>query len=134
MFITTADFRTQLRDVNLNRIIDGDESILVEACQAAQDTLSNYLSTRFDVNVIFTQSPRNAYILQLGVTIAKYLLYERLPGATTPTKLDEKYKLAIQELRDLRDGKGGAGLPIRIIEGEPAYTMKMGGEPKRRLY
>lgn len=133
-FLTVDDFTVKIRNTNLQRLIDDDSTILDEAIFQAEDTLNHYLGSRFDMNKILANRNDYAYLVNLGVSIALYYLYERTPSSTMPPKIADNYKDAMQELRDLRDGKGGGSLPYKTVDGVRQTGIKMGSDKPRTLF
>lgn len=55
-FLRAADYLRQIHTDNLNQIIENQQQILIECELAAQTEMTSYLSKRYDVSAIFTDT------------------------------------------------------------------------------
>jgi phage gp36-like protein len=140
MFITPDDYKVQIREINLKRLLDTDDldnsETLDKASRTAIAIITSYLSTRFDCPLIFAASgnDRNDMLLQHAVSIGQYYLYKLSPRTDIPQKVKDGFDDAIKELKLLRDGVGGSDLPpLLTTSGLPSTLFRLGSEPRRSL-
>lgn len=137
-YLTSADFLTQIREINLKRILDThtpDASPeLAAASEAAVQQLKSMLSSKFDTASIFSKTgqDRNAWLVEYAVSIALYILYKRLPGHKVPAKIETSYKDAIKLLTEVANGTATADLPGLVIAGKPSVSVNIGSVEVRR--
>ena len=86
MFLEEADFRKQIRDDTLERIIGDDASILYDAERATLAEMESYLRVRFDVAQIWNKigTARNALIVMYAVDILLYHIHSRIAPQQIP--------------------------------------------------
>lgn len=72
-FLRTLDYNRQIQPVDLAQIIEGDESLLIFAEQSAQAELTSYLSQRYDISKIFTDTSTYSSVVSYSAnTLVEY--------------------------------------------------------------
>ena len=137
MFITKDDYLPQIKQNNLESMIQANPAILTSAEAMAQDTLKSYLFDRYDTTKIFatTGTERNMHLVQCGVNLVLHLIYQRLPNHRIAPHVEAAYNETINFLERVADGKNGLDLPKRINPktGENQHTFRWGSQAKRSL-
>ena len=137
MFITRDDYLPQIKQNNLESVIQGNPAILTSAEAMAQDTLKSYLFDRYDTQKIFASkgTERNMHLVQCGINLVLHLIYQRLPNHRIAPHVEAAYNETINFLERVADGKNGLDLPRRIDPktGENQHTFRWGSQTKRSL-
>lgn len=115
LFITSDDYKTYIRDINLSRLIESDTTILDQTEQTAIATVKNSLRPYYDVDVVFAQtgSARSPIVVRYCIVIALYYLYERLPATIMPDRVRDNYKETQAWLTEIEKGEKPIDLPLR---------------------
>jgi phage gp36-like protein len=129
-FITTAELNTHLYDEQVAEIVRADTAIAPASIDAAIQEMKGYLQA-YDTVAIFTAigAARNALVLLFCKDIAVWHLIA-LASPDIEYKLrEERYKRAIQWLRDVQQRKTIPELPlVPILPGEgTGETTHSGG-------
>ena len=121
MFLEEADFRKQIRDDTLERIIGDDASILYDAERATLAEMESYLRVRFDVAQIWNKigTARNALIVMYAVDILLYHIHSRIAPQQIPALRGIRYDSAIAWLKASAKGEISPDLPRIEAEGTP---------------
>lgn len=129
-FMDNADYLPFLRDVNLQRMIEDDDSILMAAEDMAISTVKDSLFTYYDTNAIFglTGDDRPKQVVRWVVVLTLYYLYERLPAKMMPERINDNYQEVMTWLKDIEDGKKPVNLPkVQKADGSgPATKFRWG--------
>lgn len=136
IWLEEKDFQKQIKADILDRIVQNDTSIILDAERASIVELQGMLRIKYDVAAIFSQSGtnRNALVVMLLVDILLYHVHSRLNANQIPDIRKERYDNAIATLKDLGAGKMDIGLPLIInADGETQSPAGMSyqGELKR---
>lgn len=135
--ITKDDYLPQIKQNNLESMIQANPTVLSTAEAMAQDTLKSYLFDRYDTAKIFatTGAERNMHLVQCGVNLVLHLIYQRLPNHRMATHIQEAYNETINFLERVVDGKNGLDLPKRIDAktGQSQQIFRWGSQTKRSL-
>lgn len=113
MFITDDDYsvlvRTEIKDILLE---DYSDTKLRSAEQMAIHQVKNYLSGKYDVQLIFSKdgADRNSHIVMITLDCALYHLYTPFPRKM-PEIRAQRYQDAIDWLKLAASGKSTADLP-----------------------
>lgn len=85
-FITKPDYARFIRPEVLERLTDGDDSLLDLAENDAISLMAGYLNTRYDTPAIFAAgaADRNPIIVKYAVDISLYNLYSRAMPEQVP--------------------------------------------------
>lgn len=129
MFITNEDYSVLIRNEIKDLLLENySESRLRASEQMAVSQIKNYLSGRYDVELIFSKEgeERNSHIVMLTIDCALYHLYT----ATIPRKMPEirsqRYQDAIDWLKLVAEGKANADLPKpKSDKGEEYLGLKV---------
>lgn len=106
-FIEESDYLPYIKDQNLQRLTQTDESILIAAEEVAIAIVRDALSGLYDADAIFatTGDARPKQVVLWVLRIVLYQLYERLPAGLTPERVRDNYMEVMAWLRDIEDGK-----------------------------
>jgi phage gp36-like protein len=110
-----SDYKPAVHAEILDAIIRTDQPTLEMAEDRAVAEMQSYLSSRYDVVNIFNKSgtARNQLIVMFAVDITLYHLYSAINRMRTPVERVERYKRAIEWLKDVADGLiNPVGLPL----------------------
>ena len=137
-WIDQTDMIASIRDAKLTQMIDGDAVVLENAVDAAVGTVTDYLCGRYDVAGIFaaTGTARPNNVLRWVKHIALWYLYERLPDAMTPKKVEKNYDEVIEFLGEVSAGRVSVNLPHKPDPkdaSQPLTKFRFGFKPKRDL-
>jgi phage gp36-like protein len=113
MFIDPSELKTHLYDEQVGEIIRGDAAIVPAAIDAAIIEMQGYLSG-YDIAVIFNAvgTDRNALVLLFCKDIAVWHLITLCAPDAEYQLREERYKRAIQWLRDVQQRKNLPALPL----------------------
>jgi phage gp36-like protein len=136
MFLLKDDFKTLIRENNLNQIIDNETATFDTVVGETVAQVRSYLFQRYDTNEIFNKigTERDAYLLKLCKHIAIYELYKRLPKYIPDSQRELDYKEAITALEKIASAEIGLDLPRKVVEENQTqkYTRRrIGSEPPR---
>ena len=117
MFLQKSELKTVALDEIINKIINGDDSIVTDIIEESIDLMSGYLHQYFDTEVIFnaTDDNRNKSVLKHLKGIVIHEIYTRRTKAfneVAKTRYDE----AMLWLEKVSEGKIKPPLPIRKID------------------
>lgn len=136
-FIEQTDYLPQIRQYNLEDLIDDDSTILDEAEETAIQIVKDHLYQFYDVDDIFAQTgtARHRTVLQWCINIVLYLTFQRVADVMQPDSVTRNYNDTMAWLRRIAGGEQGIqGLPeITDPEGNPTTVFQWGSE-KRRTY
>ena len=129
MFLTTEDYtaliRNEIKDILLENY---SESKLQAAEQMAIQQVKNYLSGRYNVDVIFkaTDNERNAHVVMVVLDCALYHLYTSTVPKRMPELRSQRYQDAIDWLKMVGKGEMSADLPLKQNDkGEDLFGVKI---------
>jgi Protein of unknown function (DUF1320) len=135
MFIEAQDYKTYIRDQNLQRLIEGDATLLEQAQDIAIDTISTSLMLYYDAATVFaaTGADRSKVVVRWVAVLSLYYLYERLPATIMPDRVRDNYKEVMGWLTLIERGDKPANLPtITVAPGtEPATKFRWGSQTAR---
>ena len=116
-FLNDNDYKKQILSWIKNIISQGNPMILEDAELAAQVEMETYLNARYNIQTIFnTEQPvgeRNRLIVMYLVDISLYHLFTNISPDMIPELRKERYKAAIQWLKDVAKGNLSPILPER---------------------
>lgn len=134
-FIQPTDYDATIHSEILNAITRNNAAVVTECEDTAIEEVKGYLSARYDVDTIFSQtgSARHKIILQYVKDIAVY----RMHLIHNPQKMPEArivvYEQTIKALENIQKGRiNPVGLPL--LEGDNSINtqyIKYGGNKKR---
>jgi phage gp36-like protein len=118
MFIEQSDLGAVVYDYQIDQLTDGDDSLVIQAIEAATDEVKSYLyennkaehldgRLRYDVEAIFSASgsDRNALLLRHCITVAKWYLVEICNADMIYELAKERYDRATSYLNKLAKGE-----------------------------
>ncbi len=111
-FITENDYDVQAREEILT-LLDPSGSATNIAERMAIDQIRQYLSGRYDCNVIFaaTGDDRSYFIVMITIDIALYHLWSKRAPKKIPEHRAQRYQDALDWLKDVGTGKITTDLP-----------------------
>lgn len=112
-FITSTDYAAQIKADVLDRIIESDNSLLLDAENKALAQAKSRLRVRFDVDTIFatTGDSRHAELVMYIVDMTLYHLHSRINPGQVPELRKERYQDALDWLKGVAAGDYDPGLP-----------------------
>ena len=112
-WIQDIDFRKQIKQDMLERIIEGDPSIITEAELSALTEIESYLSARYNMAAVWATegADRNALLVMYAVDIILYHIHSRLNPRQVPDIRADRYDAAIKWLSAVNKGNLSAALP-----------------------
>lgn len=113
MFVTEEDYLPYIKDSNLQRMIEADDTIRLDAEATAEAVIRDALAARYDADAVFAAAgnDRSRQIVRWVVVLALYYMYERLPANVMPARVKDNYQEVMGFLKDLEDGKKPMVLP-----------------------
>lgn len=137
-WIDQTDMLASIRDAKLTQMIDGDSAILENAVDSAVGTVTDYLCGRYDTGAIFgsTGTGRPVNVIRWVKHIALWYLYERLPDAMTPKKVEKNYDDVVAFLGEVSSGTASVNLPHKTDPNDatkPLTKFRYGSKPLRSL-
>lgn len=134
MFLQPSDLKNNIYDYQVDQITEGDETIVVQALEVAEQECRSYLEANvnlrpnldgrylYDVETIFSKrdTKRNALIVQYCITIAKWYIVDLSSADIIMEQAKERYDRVLKNLENLATGKTTLGsLPLIRIEDDP---------------
>lgn len=134
-FLKDEDYKKQIRDWIRNVITYNDSNVQADCELAAQCEMETYLSSRYDVALIFSATQlatdRNPLIILYLIDITLYHLHSNISPDTVPELRLTRYKAAIDWLKAVAMEKLSPVLPPKINEaGTEAISFVYGSNPK----
>ncbi|MFK7004589.1 hypothetical protein BWK63_09645 [Flavobacterium covae] len=138
MFLQKSELKTVALDEIINKIINGDDSIVSDIIDESIDLMSGYLYQYFDTEAIFnaTGDARNKSVLKHLKGIVIHEIYTRRTKAFNEVAIT-RYDEAMLWLEKVSEGKIKPPLPIRKIDTDadgtvdtPASFLKLGSNKK----
>ncbi|MBB6131340.1 phage protein Gp36 family protein [Mucilaginibacter lappiensis] len=130
-FLTDDDFvQFQVRNEVL-AVLKISETTLDNSELAAQEQMSSYLRTRFDVAATFSASgpARNPLIIMYMIDLILYHLHSNTPSRVVPKSRDDRFNAAITWLTSVNTGDLIPDLPeLPVTTPDPA--MRLGTNQK----
>lgn len=135
IFLTEADFTEYQVRTEVLSVLKISDSSLDAAELAAQEQMTSYLRTRFDVANIFntTTSDRNPLIIMYMIDLVLYHLHSNIAGRAIPKEREERYKAAIHWLDKVNMGDLIPSLPqLDSTTPDPIYRFGSNESVSRR--
>jgi len=138
MFLEKPELKTVATDEIINKIINNDDSIVVDIILESIDVVSTYLYQYFDTEAIFSKTgdERNKTILKHLKGIVIYEIYTRRTKIMNEVA-KSRYDEAMLWLEKVSEGKIKPPLPIRALDTDgdgtpdtPATFLKLGSNKK----
>jgi len=133
-FLTADDYGPQIKQEQLDVVLQGTASALPSAEVFAQQFIESYLRNRYDVATIFaaTGEERSKLIVTYMVDIALYTVHSRHGRVQMPEKRIVRYEQAEAWLKAVAAGKITASLPLLPVKEAPG-RFKWGSAPTQTL-
>lgn len=135
-FITTGDYLPQIRQYNMEDLIDDNPTVVDTAEETAIQMVKDHIYQFYDVDVVFSQvgASRHKTVLQWCINITLYLVYERIADVMKPQSVIDNYKATMEWLKSVAGGELGVqGLPeITDPNTGSAITVFRWGSNKKR--
>jgi len=125
-FLTDDDYKSQITDGILARVIEDDNTLVPTEEQVAIELIGSYLSIRFDCDAIFaeTGSNRNALIIMHMVNIVLFNLFTRVVPKNIPEVRTIRYQATLEWLSNVAKGELSPTLPLKqVIDPETGETV-----------
>lgn len=123
MFLEKSDYKSLSDADDLEVLQNSDNTQRVQAEETAQEIISGYIRSRYDVVAIFTAtgSVRNKMMIMLMIDITLYNLSATIPGRLTSENLQIRFDNAKSFLKDIQNGKMDLNLPAKdaVDSGNP---------------
>jgi phage gp36-like protein len=134
MFLEKSELKTVATDEIINKIINGDDAIVIDIIEESIDVISTYLYQYFDTEAIFAKegNERNKTILKHLKGIVIHEVYTRRTK-TMNEVAKNRYDEAMLWLEKVSEGKIKPPLPVRAVDTNgdgipdtPATFLKLG--------
>lgn len=132
MYIDVADLQSHIESGTLDALsFDVGNSNIIVAVNQAIGQLRSYLSVQYqiDVELAKTAAARDPLVLMLGMDLVIYHLFSYIDPTHIPTAREDRYKAAIQFLKDVQSG--AAVLNILEAVDDTKFEIKGGSNVKR---
>lgn len=133
-FITDNDYLLYQRQSTLDQI-KGTNTLMFEAAEStALAVVKDALYPVYDTDAIFatTGTDRPPQVLRWAIVLVLYYIYERVPDAVLPERIENNYTEVIGILKDVSDGKMSVDLPrLEKEDGTPKTKFRWGSNPLR---
>jgi len=135
MFLIETELYTAIHQQYVDEITREDPVIVPAAIDAAIIEMKSYLSSKFDVEVIFNKegSDRDPLLLQFAKDITIYNFIELDKAGIDTEDRRARYKRAIKYLEDVRDELITTSLPRLTIDAMPK-TIIYASQPRKNNY
>lgn len=133
MFITEEDYKVVVGDTALKVISQTSQENRANAELEAREEISGYLRPKYDCGAVFSAEgdARNRLIVMYICDIALYHMSASVPQKMGVEIREERYKRAIEWLKDVQAGIIIPDLPPAVDEdGEPAGGLLAYGSQK----
>lgn len=135
MFINKSDYPSSIHTEILDAITRSNDNIVTEQSNTATSEMSGYLSSRYDVEAIFsaTGDNRHPVVLLFAKDIALYHMHQIWNPVNIPDIRVKRYDDAIKWLTAVQEGKiNPPDLPLREDDSETnKQYIAYGSNPKR---
>jgi len=100
-YIEQADFLAQIQDVNLQQILNNNDSIRVTAVNTATAEARSYLIQKYDIDkeLLKTGAARDPQMVMTIIDLALFHLHSRIAPRNIPELRQGRYDNAIQWLK-----------------------------------
>lgn len=131
-FLSKQDFDSRIYAEILDAITRNDDTIVDVMIDVAISEMKGYLSARYDTDAIFSQSGSNRHpvILEFAKDIALYHLHSIHDPAKIPEIRVDRYKRAIEWLKEVNAGHINPDLPLS--QDQKKDYVAFGSNPKRQ--
>ena len=131
MFLSIEELGTVIYGYQIDQITEGDDDLVLQAISAAIEEVGGYLEgpSLYNVPAIFAAegADRNALILRLTQTVAKWHIVELCNADIIYEQAKERYDRAVAYLTKLAKGTVTLGnLPTHTITDEESATENFG--------
>ena len=113
-FITDDDYKAQIKDDILARLLEGSATMREDAERKAIAQAQSRLANRYDVPAIFaaTGENRNAELVMYLVDMSLYHLHSRMTPGQVPELRNNRYADALEWLKSVSSGDWNPGFPL----------------------
>lgn len=137
-YIAEADLKVQIREYQMDQIIDEDDTIIEMASQDAESMIIDALHQYYDTTMIFAQTGVNRHtnVVLWAKRLTLYFIYERVHDAMVPERVIKHYDETKETLNKIAGGEISVSLPVLTVQsgssdGKPKTKFRWGGEKKR---
>lgn len=127
-FIEKSDLLAYIDAVELEEIIEGDDTNLTVPINDSLAHIKGRLAHRYDVDTIFA-NPSNAdyaTVKQVGVFLTLYFIYAKVQATHIPDYRREQYEDAKYWLHDWATGQWNYNLPAKVDESDETSNSGQG--------
>ena len=131
---SSADYKIVIKNDILNRIVEEDDDLRMEAELYAEKTISTYLRKKYDVTAIFakTGADRDRDVMVHYINIALHLLSSRINPNQIPEIRENAYQAAMSWLKGIANGDISPDLPLLPVE-EQINSIVVKSEEKKNF-
>jgi phage gp36-like protein len=136
MFLNIADYESTIKLNILEDITEGNDTNRIYAELTAQAVMEDYMRGRYDVALVFGAigTARHKTVMRYMIDIALYELHTRISFRQIPDIRIERYNLAMQWLKDVREGKISLDLPILPEDNPQNIGITVTSVGKRQIF
>lgn len=139
-FLTDTDYHAQIRPEQLDRLIENNQSLRLDAEGKAISQAKSRLRVRYNVDEIFlkTGTDRHQELVMYVVDLSLYHLHSRNAPGQVPANRAQRYQDALDWLGKVAEGSWDAGLPtVGDLDGngvDDKNVVQWGSRKPRNLY
>ena len=113
VYLTIDDYKAQIKDDILTRILEGDDNLRLDAEKKAVAQAQSRLNVRYDVQNIFnkTGEDRNYELVMYLVDMSLYHIHSRINPGQVPELRMNRYQDAMDWLKNVGAGDWNPGFP-----------------------
>ena len=116
--ISKADLLFYIDEIELNQIIDNDDTLLERPMDDAEDRVKKKIEQRYNADAILADLDNFQTIRKIIVCIAIYNIYDRVAVRHMPENKKEAFALAEQDLYMISNGEWNPNLPLIPLESD----------------
>lgn len=132
-FITDNDYLVNIRNNNLQMIIESNNQVLRDAESRAIAVVKDSLHSRYDTEEIFSQTDddRAQQVLWWCINLVTYYIYNRIPDSQVPQRVVKNYNDTLSYLMEVADGKKAVDLPRLQDDDKPRTKFRWGSQKQK---
>ena len=131
-YLLKADLQTSIEQTLLDALDwSSDDSIITTACSQAIGQIRSYTIDKYDIatELAKTSTSRDDMVLMLARDLAIYHIWSYVDPASVPVTRKERYKAAIDYLKDIQNG----AVTLNLSESVIPYIPIAGGSNDKRV-
>ena len=131
MYINKEDLKTVLYSYQVEDITDGDDTIVEQAIEAAQEEVKSYLINTYDIEAEFAESNKNKLLVEITKDLALWQLVRLANVDVIYDKAKSRYDRAIEWLKKVNKGEITPSLQkYENPEGDEGKRIRFGSNEK----